>query len=661
MTNNETVATIGKNLTYQRKLKGLSQEALAKKSNVAIRTIQRIEKEEVNPQLQTLKLLADALDIDLDQLTLLEGPREEEAQKKWLLVLHVSPLLGFIFPFSVLFPLLVWLHKRDDHHLYFSHGRKVINFQLNMTLIYLLAAIALVTVEKWGFLFFIAVFPINILFITYNVFASVLSRRLFYPVFVPILGERKSHQVKLMLVGACIMMLPVIANAAQIVGVTYDELLEFEGKYEYLEGGKLDMVASPLDTTLYAIIDGAKYPLRHVAMDSFVNIQNTPVVFFRDLSGGVAGYRVDGQSFGLLTKQIKHVMFPREELYLNPDGYIYDRPLKTNDGLEVGDVHEAFENPEPILKMVKETIEGNYPDVHSILILKGDKLVLEEYFYGWDRNKPHQLRSATKSMIAAIFGMTIDQGLIKSEKEKLYPFFDALYPEIDHWSQNKSAITIEDILTYQPGLDCANSDPKSEGNELRMMESSDWVKHTLDLPVIETPGTVTTYCSGCALTIGRLVEVVTGGSIESFAKSNLFDPMGITNYDWTFEPNRSSITHFSQMYLTSRDLMKLALLMKNNGEWEGRQLISEGWVRKMFSEDSGEFGYFWKHKYFTIAGKKYKSYMATGNGGQKINIWPELDMITVFTGGNYNSYQLYGKSTPPNEMIPRYLLKALEN
>jgi hypothetical protein len=50
--------------------------------------------------------------------------------------------------------------------------------------------------------------------------------------------------------------------------------------------------------------------------------------------------------------------------------------------------------------------------------------------------------------------------------------------------------------------------------------------------------------------------------------------------------------------------------------------------------------------------------MASGNGGQKINIWPELDMITVFTGGNYNSYMLYGVSTPPNRMIPNYILKA---
>lgn len=75
--------------------------------------------------------------------------------------------------------------------------------------------------------------------------------------------------------------------------------------------------------------------------------------------------------------------------------------------------------------------------------------------------------------------------------------------------------------------------------------------------------------------------------------------------------------------------------------------------------DKGDYGYFWKNKYYIIEDKEYNSYLATGNGGQKIQIWPELDMITVFTGGNYNSYALYGKSTPPNEMIPNYILKSM--
>ena len=212
---------------------------------------------------------------------------------------------------------------------------------------------------------------------------------------------------------------------------------------------------------------------------------------------------------------------------------------------------------------------------------------------------------------------------------------------------------------YRHGMDCENNNPESKGNEQSMMQSNDWVKHTLDLPMVTKPGEKSSYCTGCPLTLGSLVEIATNQQIENFAKENLFEPMGITNYNWTFEPNQASMNTFSQMSITPRDLIKLAKLFKDGGKWNGKQILSKEWVDKTFDMNKGDYGYLWEHKYFLIDGQQYNSYLASGNGGQKINIWPELDMITVFTGGNYNSYELYGKSTPPNEMIPRYILEAL--
>ena len=310
--------------------------------------------------------------------------------------------------------------------------------------------------------------------------------------------------------------------------------------------------------------------------------------------------------------------------------------------------------------MVKETIKGTYPDVHSLLIYKNDKLVLEEYFYGYDQDQPHQLRSATKPFLGALVGIAIEQGMIKSERDQLLPYFSQLYDSIANLDERKQRITIEDFLTYRHGMDCENNNPESQGNELSMMESDDWVKYTLDLPMVRPPGQEPSYCSGCSLTIGRLVEVATGDSIENFGQKNLFAPLGITNYQWRFSPDPSSMTSFSQMYITPRDLVKLAKMYADQGQWQGKQVVPKEWVEKTFAHHSNEFGYLWEHKSFEVAGKQYNSYLATGNGGQKISIWPDLDMITVFTGGNYNSYALYGKSTPPNEMIPRYILKAVQ-
>lgn len=440
-----------------------------------------------------------------------------------------------------------------------------------------------------------------------------------------------------------------------------EALTAYEGRYEYIDRTTLDLVASGMDSTLYAVINQAKYPLKYIAGDSFVNIQNAPVVFNRNPSGEVISYTAGGQDFQLLSRDIERMdMYPRKELFLQADSYVYQKPAEGKDGLETGTLEDVFDNPEPLIEMIKETIRGNYPDVHSILIYKNDRLVLEEYFYGYDKDKPHQLRSATKPFIGALVGIAVDKGFIGSETDRLLPYFRARYPDIANPDERKKQITVENFLMYRHGLDCENNNPASKGNELAMMQSGDWVKYTLDLPAVQEPGKSSAYCSGCALTLGSLVELATGQDIEAFAEENLFGPMGIKNYTWRFQPDTSSLLTFSQMYLTPRDLVKLAKMFKDGGQWNNRQIISPRWIAQTFDMEEGDYGYLWEHKYYDLDGKRYNSWLASGNGGQKISIWPELDMITVFTGGNYNSYQLYGKPTPPNEMIPRYILKALE-
>lgn len=654
------IKSVGKNLIYQRKLKGFTQKKLSEKSEVTIRTIQRIEKGAVKPQLQTVKLLADALEIDLDDLIILENPKQESIQNKWLLFIHGSPLLGFVFPFSVLFSLFLWLHKREDHPVYNLHGIKVINFQLTITIIYILAFIALLTIEGWGFLFFILVVPINIMVIVYNVFRAVTVQKCYYPLSIPFLNggsdKLKGTRISIFcLLGHFIVGCNIPPDKTQ-----FEKLQEYDGLYEYTNNSEIELAASKMDTTLYAVLDMAKYPLKYITKDTFKNNQNKLVVFNRTANNEVAGYRVEGQDFKKLIRDYDPLeMIPRKEMFDNPDAYTYLKPTKENDGLATGNLSDEFKKPDLIIDMVKETIKGKFPDVHSILIFKNEKLVLEEYFYRYDKDTPHQLRSAIKPLIGVVVGIAVDNGFIESEKELLLPFFDGVYKTIDNMDNKKQQLTIEDFLQYRHGMDCENNNPESLGNEMTMRQSQDWVKHTLDLPMVAQPGAFSAYCTGCPLVLGSLVEIATNMQIEDFAKANFFDPMGITNYNWVFEPTEKNSGNFSETALTPRDLLKIAKMYKDGGRWNNKQILSEEWVDKTFDMKQGDYGYLWEHKYFVIDGKQYNSYMASGNGGQKINIWPELDMITVFTGGNYNSYQLYGKSTPPNEMIPKYILKAL--
>jgi len=437
--------SLSKNLVYQRKLKGYTQEGLAEKTSVTIRTIQRIEKGEVNPHLQTVKLLAAALEIEVDDLLNLENPKEEAIEKKWLILLHGTPLLGFGIPlFNILIPLFIWIHKREDNPLYEHHGRSVVNFQITMTLLFVLSFIGLVTIQGYGFFFFISIIPFVVIVILGNIITVLNTQNCYYPLAIPFLRSQKKTVSKAMAVFCIICGISlaggdsVSAQSNSQLNLSDQQLLEYEGKYEYVSGSTLQIMASPVTTTLYAVIDDAKYPLSHIEEDTFSNVQDAHVVFQRDDQGNIKGYMFDGQSFGLITTDInKMVWYPRKELFDYPENYVYQTPEETNDGLETGHINSAFEQEERIKEMVKETVKGEYPDVHSILIYKDGKLVLDEYFYGYDRNTEHQLRSATKAFIGPLVGLAIEAGAIGSEQDRLLPYFKDEYESFDHMNDQK--------------------------------------------------------------------------------------------------------------------------------------------------------------------------------------------------------------------------------
>lgn len=216
--------SLSKNLVYQRKLKGYTQEELAEKTSVTVRTIQRIEKGEVNPHLQTVKLLAVALEIEVDSLLNLENPKEEAIQKKWLLLLHGTPLLGFVLPlFNVLIPLFIWIHKREDNPLYERHGRAIVNFQITMTLLFALAFIALVTVQGYGFFFFISVIPFVVIVILGNIISVLNTQKCYYPLAIPFLRAKKSTVSKAMAI-LCIVCLFDLAGYGPVSSQTITRL-----------------------------------------------------------------------------------------------------------------------------------------------------------------------------------------------------------------------------------------------------------------------------------------------------------------------------------------------------------------------------------------------------------------------------------------------------
>ncbi len=204
-----TSQSIAKNLIYHRKSQGYSQEELSKRTNVTLRTIQRIENAEVNPHLNTVKLLAAALDIEVEELLPLQNPKQETIRKKWLLLLHATPMLGMFIPAcNVLIPLFLWIHKREDNPIYDMHGRKIINFHITAILLVVLSFVSLITIQKWGFFIFISTIPLCIAIVIFNIIYALQKGKCFYPLSIPFLRSKAIKTVGLLMIlaisGSCI-------------------------------------------------------------------------------------------------------------------------------------------------------------------------------------------------------------------------------------------------------------------------------------------------------------------------------------------------------------------------------------------------------------------------------------------------------------------------
>jgi CubicO group peptidase (beta-lactamase class C family) len=438
-----------------------------------------------------------------------------------------------------------------------------------------------------------------------------------------------------------------------------------EGRYEYEPGVSLIIAARPGDGEVFAVINGARYPLRAVRPDVFVNSSDTEVHFARDESGRVVGYRVR-ENPDLTANPLRRVLdadvrIPGASWRARPPGapvrYTYRAPPQARDRLLV----RALDARDPLRADLTALTQAIYDEelsnLDSVLVYRHGALVFEEYFHEYSAATPHQLRSATKTLMALLVGAALERGAIPSLDASVLPYFEG-YDDLAHVDDGKRAITLRHLLTMQSGFACNDWDQDSPGNESVMVRSDDWARFVLDLPMQHAPGTHGSYCSGNVILAGRIVEQATGRPLREFAQDVLFGPLGIEVYQWDFRPDRSSMETFTQAWMRPRDMMKIGVMMLDGGSWQGRQVISREYIDALTSAqseiDGTPYGYFFWRRYINLPSGRFETPQATGNGGQKIIVLEEHDAVIVMTGGAYN------QDTGSNEILARYVVPGLQ-
>lgn len=318
--------------------------------------------------------------------------------------------------------------------------------------------------------------------------------------------------------------------------------------------------------------------------------------------------------------------------------YTYTQPKTLDDGWQTNTLRSQNIDTTMIYNMFSQLKKEKHK-LHSVLVIKNNELVIEEYFDNHSVSVPHDLRSTTKSIRALLLGIAIDKGFIDDVNDPISKYLKNPVPT-KNLDARKETITIKHLVTMSSGLECNDWDKKSKGQEDRVSKKKDWMQYTLNLPMVHEPGTVAAYCSMGAIMVAEIISRASGMPINEFADQYLFDPLGITNVQWGHTSNKSVISSGRRLYMTPRDMAKIGQLVLNKGKWNGEQLVSETWIEEATTPKTKitgiDYGYLWWNIPYKIKEKVIVSKTATGNGGQYIMVFPELDMITVFTGGAYN-------------------------
>ncbi|MXW01129.1 MAG: serine hydrolase [Holophagales bacterium] len=268
---------------------------------------------------------------------------------------------------------------------------------------------------------------------------------------------------------------------------------------------------------------------------------------------------------------------------------------------------------------------GELEGVHGLLVARRGRLVVERYFRGSVGDRPHNLKSASKSVLSALAGLAIEQGLLNLDQRIANVLPEAA--QLD--DPGKQAITVRHLLTMTSGLEST-----SFGNYGSWVASRNWVRAALERPLQAEPGTRFSYSTGGTHLLSATLSRAAGRSTHDFAREHLFAPLGIRRSAWARDRQGVHMGG-NNLSLLPRDMLKFGQLYLNRGRWNGEQLLPWQWIDESTRPGPvgprgrgrlyGGYGYLW----WLRGHRERGAYIASGYGGQYIYVAPAEDLVVV--------------------------------
>ena len=288
------------------------------------------------------------------------------------------------------------------------------------------------------------------------------------------------------------------------------------------------------------------------------------------------------------------------------------------------------------LDALGEKVLKEHEGITSFLVMKDGKLFYEKYYNGNNQKTLFEVHSCTKTVIALLTGIAVDQGMIGNEDSSYLSMFKGLM--CSDVTNGFGKIKIKDMLTMTSGI---NWDRYSESFSVRYMIISKGTKYGLELiptaSISASPGQRFFYNSNESRSLMALVAYNSKMEDIEFAEKYLFDKVDIYDFIWPYNDS-GLLPGGKDLFLCSRDLARLGQVMLDDGNYKGEQIVSEEWVKKMMTvskedvecmdivpADKIDYGFYLWH----VKHKEYDIYFAYGRGGQYIFMVPDMNICVV--------------------------------
>jgi CubicO group peptidase (beta-lactamase class C family) len=287
-----------------------------------------------------------------------------------------------------------------------------------------------------------------------------------------------------------------------------------------------------------------------------------------------------------------------------------------------------------VLADALEQIRARHIPIHSLLIERHGKIILDSYFYPFADNRAHNVYSVTKSVTSMLVGIAMAEHRLDDLDAPVYPLL-AVQTSDD---PRKAHITLAHLLSMTSGLDC-----RGEGSTTllqEMLHSRHLAAYMLSRPADYEPGTVFDYCGGNSEVVSAVLTKATGASALDLARAELFAPLGISKVAWLTDTD--GVSHgWGDLELQPRDMAKLGYLWLHNGRWEDKQVIPADYLAKaLTSHISVQPGIEYGYGMWLYPGHTPVDFEANGTGGQRITVIPGQDLVEVMTGGGFDANQV---------------------